>query len=92
MKKKFTASCRCLLPLSRALFAVVAVASLLLFSTANVFAQTTTQTFSTAGTYTWTCPVSVTSVKVECWGGGGGGGVVANSGGGGGGGGAYART
>ena len=67
MKKKFTASCRCLLPLPpaaaaafcrcllplppaaaaascrlrKALFAIIAVASLFLCCTANVFAQTT---------------------------------------------------
>ena len=47
-------------------------------------------TYSTAGTYTWTCPPGVTSVTVECWGGGGRGGArttgdnVALAGGGGG--------
>lgn len=30
-------------------------------------------TFSTAGTFNWTCPNGVTSVDVEVWGGGGGG-------------------
>ena len=50
------------------------------------------QTYSTAGTYTWTCPTGVTSAQVELWGGGGGGGKEYGLyGGGGGGGGAYAR-
>ena len=31
------------------------------------------QTYSTAGTYQWTCPAGVTSVQVQCWGAGGGG-------------------
>ena len=49
----------------------------------------TIQTFATAGVTSWTCPVGVTSVTVECWGaggGGGGGGAVFNAAGGGGGG------
>jgi subtilisin-like proprotein convertase family protein len=33
----------------------------------------TTNTYKTAGTYSWTCPPGVFSVTVECWGGGGGG-------------------
>lgn len=49
------------------------------------------ETFSSATSTTWTCPVGVTAVDVECWGAGGGGG--ANTGGeGGGGGGAYSKT
>ena len=59
-----------------------------------------TVTYNTGGTYTWVCPVGVTSVQVECWGGGGAGGwasdgvftnntVNANAGGGAGG--AYAK-
>jgi len=59
-----------------------------------------TVTYTTGGTYTWVCPVGVTSVQVECWGGGGAGGwasdgvftnntVNANAGGGAGG--AYAK-
>ncbi len=57
------------------------------------YAQTT-QTYSTNGTYTWTCPASVTSVTVECFGAGGGGGSIAASTGqaGGGGGGAYSYS
>ncbi|MFM7106188.1 MAG: hypothetical protein ACKOW8_11750 [Flavobacteriales bacterium] len=31
-------------------------------------------TFSTPGSYTWTCPAGVTTVQVEVWGAGGGGG------------------
>jgi hypothetical protein len=45
----------------------------------------TVVTFTTAASANWTCPVGVTSVKVECWGGGGsGGGEGDNAGGGGG--------
>lgn len=55
--------------------------------------STTTQVFSTAGTFTWTAPADVTSVSVGCWGGGGAGGGAGTSNGdnvgGGGGGGAY---
>jgi hypothetical protein len=48
-------------------------------------------TFSTNGTYAWTCPTSVTQAKVECWGAGaGGGGGSGTEGGEGGGGGEYA--
>ena len=51
---------------------------LLLFMTFFVFVTEvsnaqTTMTYSTPGTYTWTCPAGVTTVKVECWGAGGGG-------------------
>ena len=52
------------------------------------------ETFSTPGSFTWTCPANVTQVVVDCWGGGGGGGNSANNtinGGSGGGGGAYAK-
>lgn len=53
-------------------------------------------TYSTPGTYTWTCPPNVTSVQVEAWGGGGAGGGTGTAGvvktGGGGGGGAYAKS
>ena len=41
------------------------------------------QVFSSAGTFTWTCPIGVTKIMVEVWGAGGGGGP--NGGGGGGG-------
>lgn len=67
---------------------------ILLFSTGKVFAQST-QTFSTSGTFSWTCPAGVTSIIVECWGAGGGGGGSDgnnNTKGGGGGGGAYAKN
>lgn len=49
----------------------------------------TVETFSTAGSGTWTAPTGVTSVIVRAWGGSGGGG---RNGGGGGGGGAYAQS
>ena len=51
-----------------------------------------TDTYSTAGAFTWTAPANVYSATVACWGGGGGGGVHANQAGGGGGGGAYALS
>lgn len=60
---------------------------------ATVLHPTGSHTYSTAGTYQWTCPPGVYSIKVECFGGGGGGGGGSNfasTGGGGGGGGAYA--
>ena len=66
----------------------------LLFSTFSSVAQTT-ETFQTAGSYTWVCPANVTSVTVQCWGGGGGGGNSNNStanGGHGGGGGAFSQS
>jgi hypothetical protein len=37
-------------------------------------------TFTSAGTTTWTCPEGVTTVTVECWGGGGAGGTAKNAG------------
>ncbi|HXU27656.1 MAG TPA: hypothetical protein VN698_10520, partial [Bacteroidia bacterium] len=53
----------------------------------------TTSTYSTAATYTWTCPTGVTSVTVECFGAGGCGSARTNSGqNAGGGGGAYASS
>jgi hypothetical protein len=48
-------------------------------------------TFSSNGTFPWTCPTNVTQALVECWGaGGGGGGGSGSEGGEGGGGGEYA--
>ena len=63
-----------------------------LFLSGNLLAQTT-QTFTTAGTQTWTAPIGVSSISVECWGGGGaGGGATGNpSAGGGGAGGSYSK-
>ena len=59
-------------------------------------AAATTDTFTTAGTNTWTAPTGVTSITVEVWGGGGRGGANVSStsarGGGGGGGGAYTKV
>ncbi len=56
--------------------------------------STTSQSFVTAGSYSFTVPACVTSAVVECWGAGGGGGGNASmaNGGGGGGGGAYSRS
>ncbi len=54
----------------------------------------TTQSFTTAGSTTWTVPVGITSISVECYGGGGGGGgctSLKNSTGGGGAGGSFNR-
>ena len=45
------------------------------------------QTYTSAGTYNWTCPANVTSVSVVCIGGGGGGNGGGNGVGGAGGGG-----
>ncbi|MFY0482348.1 InlB B-repeat-containing protein [Flavobacterium sp. PLA-1-15] len=59
----------------------------------GVYGQTT---YSTPGTYTWTCPPNVTTIQVEAWGGGGAGGGVGTAAlfrvAGGGGGGAYAKS
>lgn len=65
---------------------------LFFFHVASV--QAVTDTFSTAGTSTWTAPAGVTSVMVEAWGGGGaGGGATGNPAkGGGGAGGQYASS
>ena len=54
-----------------ALLAMAAVATLLLFSAGNGFAQTP-QTFTTSSSFT--VPCNVTSISVQCWGPGGGGG------------------
>lgn len=53
--------------------------------------------YSSAGTFTWTCPDGVTSIDIECWGGGGGGSGSYDDedldrGGFGGGGGAYSKS
>ena len=86
MKKKFTILDKIVKPL-------IAVAFFGAFSFVAVLGMGQTDTYSTAGTYSWTCPEGVISITVECWGAGGaGGGQNQNSdGGGGGGGGAYAR-
>ncbi|MES2836842.1 MAG: GEVED domain-containing protein [Bacteroidota bacterium] len=67
------------------------VFSLLVYTKAS--AQTVVVTYTADAT--WTCPVGVTSITVECWGAGGGGGGAkkrADKFGTGGGGGAYARS
>jgi hypothetical protein len=57
----------------------------------TVSGQTSPETFNASTT--WTAPVGVTSVEVECWGAGGSGGSSANNdSSGGGGGGAYSRS
>lgn len=62
----------------------------LIFISFSSFSQIQ-QTFSTPGSYSWTCPVNVSEITVQCWGGGGNGTNAYNWGGGiGGGGGAYA--
>jgi hypothetical protein len=50
------------------------------------------KTYSTAGSFTWTCPPGVTSIQVQCWGAGGGGGASASFWCDGGGGGAYSKS
>ena len=61
------------------------------------FGGSQTQTYATAGTFTWTPPAGAVSAQMQIWGGGGGGGWGENSGddsygGGGGGGGGYTAT
>lgn len=52
----------------------------------------TSPTFSTGGTYLWTCPTGVNTIRVQCWGASaGGGGGSSSQGGEGGGGGEYAE-
>jgi hypothetical protein len=66
--------------------------SCMLLTSLSVFGQMSPEIFSTAGTFTWTCPPNVNTVTVECWGGGGAGGAATNTAGragGGGGGGSY---
>ena len=65
---------------------------ILIILSGNLFGQTT-QTFLTTGAQTWTAPIGVTSISVECWGGGGaGGGATGNpAAGGGGAGGSYSK-
>jgi hypothetical protein len=64
---------------------------LFLLATISKLSAQVSQTFT--GTGTWTCPIGVTTVTVQCWGAGGAGGGVTNNNnrsGGGGGGGAFA--
>ena len=69
---------------------------LLLMIIANVIIlQAQTSFFTSPGAQSWTCPIGVNSVIIECWGAGGGGSsspAAGNLKGGGGGGGAYARS
>ena len=63
--------------------------------TARTLTVTTSLTASSASTFTWICPVDVTSIQVEMWGGGAGGGGASNTtnyAGSGGGGGAYTKN
>ena len=87
--------------INQRLSTLLALAVMLLVTATFVLssrAATSIETFTTAGSTAWVCPVGVSSVTVECWGGGGSGGSATmgatsgNSGGGGGGGGAYARN
>src|SRR5262245_59002301 len=77
------------------LAAAFAALAMLAFGRGQAVAQTS-DSFTTPGTTSWTCPPNVFSATVECWGGGGSGGAGINggstvngSGAGGGGGGAY---
>ncbi|HZL09206.1 MAG TPA: hypothetical protein VFC65_04355 [Prolixibacteraceae bacterium] len=65
---------------------------LLLFAFSSQVNAQSSQTFNTAGTYTFTPPAGVTSVTAECWGGGKGAQQGTIGGGGGGGGSAYSRS
>ncbi len=58
----------------------------------HAFSQSASQTFGTAGTFTFTVPTSVTSITVQAWGGGGGARGDATDNRGAGGGGAYASS
>jgi hypothetical protein len=75
-----------------ALLAASVSLALLPFGAGQAQAATSVITFTSSGS--WTCPVGVTSVQIECWGGGGAGGSAVNSTcvGGGGAGGAYVRS
>ncbi len=75
------------------LFRQVTILSALICFVVNGWGQVT-DTYSTAGTFTWTCPTGVTSVTIKAWGGGGGGGYATGntSSAGGGGGGAFASS
>jgi len=73
-------------------FSTVTVTNLLITSSVDDFVFTE-QLITTVGSGTWTKPVGVTQVIVECWGGGGAGGgsTINGTTGGGGGGGQYSR-
>ncbi len=71
---------------------IVNIALLLLTGFHLLYAQVATQTFNTAGTYTFTVPAGVTSITVQAWGGGGGARGDGTSNRGAGGGGAYASS
>jgi gliding motility-associated-like protein len=59
----------------------------------QLFSQSTTTIFDSAGTFTWTAPAGVSSITVQAWGGGGGGASTgASNGSAGGGGGAFATS
>jgi parallel beta-helix repeat protein len=71
---------------------MLAMIALLLATLPLTPASAATDTYNTAGTFTWIAPAGVSSVTVEVWGGGGEGGTrTFNGGSGGGGGGAYSR-
>ena len=59
-------------------------AALNAFQSGGGVSPTGQQAYTTAGTYSWTCPYAVTSVSVVCVGGGTGGHYNSASGGGGG--------
>ncbi|MBS1634476.1 MAG: PKD domain-containing protein [Bacteroidetes bacterium] len=74
-------------------FGIMMPLLILLTGLQKLSAQIASFPYTTAGTYTWSCPSGITTLTVECWGGGGGGGGVATTSGaasGGGAGGAYA--
>jgi hypothetical protein len=77
--------------------AAILIATLALASLPAPIAKAASDTYATAGTFTWTAPAGVTSVTVEVWGGGGRGGSIPGGdgekeGGGGGGGGYSIKT
>ncbi len=56
---------------------ILSIVITFLFSFNSTLAQIGTNSFTTVGTSTWTCPSGVTTITVQTWGGGGGGGGVA---------------
>jgi len=87
-------SCR-LFPVKTFFLSMVFLVAFLLLPGIYNFGWGQSQTFNTAGTYSFTVPAGVTSITVQAWGGGGGGAGDASSGNignGGGGGGAYAKV
>ena len=63
-------------PLLRGAFPACIAIALLMLGSQGVRATTVLMTFSAGNDQTWTCPLGVTNVTVECWGAGGAGGIL----------------